>query len=424
MKRFLMLCLLAAFFAGTASAEGGLKTKQNYVIGFYNLENLFDIYDDPAKNDEEFLPDGSNQWTEVKYNKKLHNIATVIADMAKSNGAFHTILGVSEIENRLVLEDLVSQPELQSAHFEIVHYDSPDRRGVDVAMLYRPDQFEYIFSESLPFSFEGTEVEITLSKEEQDYFRTRDILMVYGKIDNEDFAIYVAHLPARVGGKGGDLRSLGAEIIRKHAEKMMEQYPGVKPLTVSQILSFPGILEPKTVDIGALKQEVMNGLEQVVQILLLARSREGASLVKVVLSYCDKIEKTVNQLVPKLPNIIENIQKKLQERLSEALAKTLSERTSLTKEDINDRIRQEVILYAIKLDVDEEINRLLTHINEIRRLLKDGGEVGKKMDFMIQELNREANTLGSKASAIEMTRTSLDLKVNIEKMREQIQNLE
>ena len=207
-------------------------------------------------------------------------------------------------------------------------------------------------------------------------------------------------------------------------QEIVQQYPGVKPLTVSQILSFPGILEPKTVDIGALKQEVMNGLEQVVQILLLARSREGASLVKVVLSYCDKIEKTVNQLVPKLPNIIENIQKKLQERLSEALAKTLSERTSLTKEDINDRIRQEVILYAIKLDVDEEINRLLTHINEIRRLLKDGGEVGKKMDFMIQELNREANTLGSKASAIEMTRTSLDLKVNIEKMREQIQNLE
>lgn len=239
MKRFLMLCLLAAFFAGTASAEGGLKTKQNYVIGFYNLENLFDIYDDPAKNDEEFLPDGSNQWTEVKYNKKLHNIATVIADMAKSNGAFHTILGVSEIENRLVLEDLVSQPELQSAHFEIVHYDSPDRRGVDVAMLYRPDQFEYIFSESLPFSFEGTEVEITLSKEEQDYFRTRDILMVYGKIDNEDFAIYVAHLPSRVGGKGGDLRSLGAEIIRKHAEKMMEQYPGVKVVVMGDMNDDP-----------------------------------------------------------------------------------------------------------------------------------------------------------------------------------------
>ena len=206
--------------------------------------------------------------------------------------------------------------------------------------------------------------------------------------------------------------------------EITKQHPEIKPLTVSQVLSFPGILEPKTVDIETLKQEVMNGLQQAIQIFLLARSREGASLAKVVLSYCDKIEETVNQLVPKLPNIIENIQKKLQERLSEALAKTLSEHASLTKEEINDRIRQEVTLYAIKLDVDEEINRLLTHVNEMRHLLKDGGEVGKKMDFMIQELNREANTLGSKAASIEMTDTSLNLKINIEKMREQTQNLE
>ena len=206
--------------------------------------------------------------------------------------------------------------------------------------------------------------------------------------------------------------------------EITQQHPEIKPLTVSQILSFPGILEPKTVDIEALKQQVMNGLQQAVQIFLLARSREGVSLSKVILSYCDRIEETVNQLVPKLPSIIENIQKKLQERLSEALTKTLSEHASLTKEEINDRIRQEVILYAIKLDVDEEINRLLTHVNEIRRLLKDGEEVGKKMDFMIQELNREANTLGSKAASIEMTDTSLNLKINIEKMREQVQNLE
>ena len=206
--------------------------------------------------------------------------------------------------------------------------------------------------------------------------------------------------------------------------EISQQYPEIKPLTVSQILSFPGILQPQSVDIETLKQEVMNGLQQAIQIFLLARTREGASLSKVVLRYCDRIEDTVNQLVPKLPNIIENIQKKLQERLSEALTKTLSEHSSLTKEEINDRIRQEVILYAIKLDVDEEINRLLTHVNEMRRLLKDGGEVGKKLDFMIQELNREANTLGSKAAAIEMTQTSLILKINIEKIREQVQNLE
>ena len=106
------------------------------------------------------------------------------------------------------------------------------------------------------------------------------------------------------------------------------------------------------------------------------------------------------------------------------MSKTLVEHSTLTREEVNDRIRQEVILYAIKLDVDEEMNRLLTHVKEVRRLLAEGEEVGKKLDFLMQELNREANTLGSKAAAIEMTQTSLALKVNIEKMREQIQNLE
>ena len=185
----------------TLSCGNTLKTRQNYVIGFYNLENLFDTYHEEGKNDYEFLPDGANEWTDVKYQKKLHNMATVIAEMAKANGAFHTILGVSEIENRLVLEDLVSQPELQDAHFEIVHHDGPDRRGVDVGLLYRPDQFTFIDSRSIPFSFKGTAVPITLSPEEQEEFRTRDILMVHGSIDGEDFAIYVTHLPSRIGGK-------------------------------------------------------------------------------------------------------------------------------------------------------------------------------------------------------------------------------
>lgn len=81
-------------------------------------------------------------------------------------------------------------------------------------------------------------------------------------------------------------------------------------------------------------------------------------------------------------------------------------------------------MYAIKIDVDEELNRLVTHIKEVRRLLSQGGEVGKRLDFLVQELNREANTLGSKAAAIEMTQTSLTLKINIEKIREQVQNLE
>ncbi len=110
---------------------------------------------------------------------------------------------------------------------------------MDVGLLYRPDQFTFIDSRSIPFSFKGTAVPITLSPEEQEEFRTRDILMVHGSIDGEDFAIYVTHLPSRIGGKGGDLRSLGAEIIRKDAEKMMARYPGIKVVVMGDMNDDP-----------------------------------------------------------------------------------------------------------------------------------------------------------------------------------------
>lgn len=213
-----------------------------------------------------------------------------------------------------------------------------------------------------------------------------------------------------------NLYSLQAEVLSDH--------PDVKPLTVSQVLTFPGILEPKSVDFEHLKSQVLSGLDEALRIFLKARKREGEALAIVLNGYCDRIVGTVKELEPKIPEIIANIQKKMEERLQEALSKTLVNHSTLTHEEVNDRIRQEVILYAIKLDVDEEMSRLLTHIKEVRRMLTTGGEVGKKLDFLMQELNREANTLGSKAAAIEMTQTSLTLKLNIEKMREQVQNLE
>ena len=103
--------------------------RKNYVIGFYNLENLFDTYHDEGKNDYEYLPDGANEWTEFKYQKKLANMAKVIRAMRDENKAYHAVLGVSEIENRHVLEDLVAEPAIADANFQIVHYDGPDRRG-------------------------------------------------------------------------------------------------------------------------------------------------------------------------------------------------------------------------------------------------------------------------------------------------------
>ena len=223
MKRLFCIICLATLLAGGLDAQ-----KHNYVVGFYNLENLFDIYDDPAKNDEEFLPEGKNKWTEAKYQKKVHNMAQVIRSMKDDNGAYHTILGVSEMENRNVLDDLVSDPQIADANFQIVHYDGPDTRGVDVALLYRPDQFKYLDSESIPFTFEGSKVEITLDSLAQSRFKTRDILMVRGTIEGEMFAFFVAHLPSRLGGKGSDLRSRGAEIIYKRACELEQEFPGIK----------------------------------------------------------------------------------------------------------------------------------------------------------------------------------------------------
>lgn len=200
--------------------------------------------------------------------------------------------------------------------------------------------------------------------------------------------------------------------------------PTAVPLTVESILNYPGLLKPQVIDTELLKSEVMNGLTEALAVFDASREREGAALAKVITGYCDQIEEIVETLRPKLPLMLDNLQTKLEQRLSESLEKVLSSKSELTSEEVRDRIRQEVLLYAIKMDVDEEMNRLLTHVAEVKRVLALGNEVGKKLDFMMQELNREANTLGSKAVAIDMTQTSLKLKVVIEKMREQVQNLQ
>jgi len=225
---------MALLLASPAMAQRG----RSYVIGFYNLENLFDTYHDEGKNDYEYLPDGANQWTEAKYEKKLHNMATVIRAMKEDNKVWHAVLGVSEIENRHVLEDLVIQPEIAEADYQIIHYDGPDRRGVDVALLYRPAALKVLESRSIPFDFDS-DIAFSLTKEEQDDFRTRDILMVRGLLGGEMFAFFVAHLPSRTGGKGGDLRSRGGEIMYREAMKLMEQYPGIKIVAMGDMNDNP-----------------------------------------------------------------------------------------------------------------------------------------------------------------------------------------
>ena len=241
MKRYILplIILLTAVSCGPARQAVTGNLHSLHIIGFYNLENLFDTYHDEGKNDYEYLPDGDNNWTEAKYAKKLANMAHVIAAMKQDNGVWHTVLGVSEIENRHVLEDLVSEPEIAEANYQIVHYDGPDRRGVDVAMLYDPAKFTLLDSESIPFTFEGSAINFEMTKEEQDNFRTRDILMCHGLIGGEHFAIYVCHLPSRLGGKGADNRARGGEIVYNHSRMMMEKYPGIKCVVMGDMNDNP-----------------------------------------------------------------------------------------------------------------------------------------------------------------------------------------
>ena len=236
MKRYLyiLIALVLVFAPWKADA----RKHRSHIIGFYNLENLFDTYHDEGKNDYEYLPDGANQWTEAKYAKKLQNMARVIAAMKEDNGVWHTVLGVSEVENRHVLEDLVSEPAIADANFQIVHYDGPDRRGVDVGLLYDPAKMTLVESESIPFTFDS-EIPFAMTAEEQANFRTRDVLMAHGIIDGEHFAFYVCHLPSRLGSKGQDLRARGGEIIDNHSVEMMKKYPGIKCVVMGDMNDNP-----------------------------------------------------------------------------------------------------------------------------------------------------------------------------------------
>ena len=192
-------------------ACGQSSSKDTYVVGFYNVENLFDTEHDEGKNDLAFTPEGENAWTPEKYELKLANIASVIAAMAEKNGRWHTLLGLAEVENDRVLEDLVARPEIAEAGYKFIHVESPDVRGIDCALLYRPDEFKVVETHTLPYDFDSASgIVFEKTPEEQAEFKTRDVLCVRGVLAGEIFAVYVCHWPSRTGGKGADLRGRAA----------------------------------------------------------------------------------------------------------------------------------------------------------------------------------------------------------------------
>lgn len=205
---------------------------------------------------------------------------------------------------------------------------------------------------------------------------------------------------------------------------ILETLPQANKLSVSNLLAMPGVMVTDRPDQDAVAQAVLTVLNNMLDAFTASRAREGEALANVLLNNCEQIEEVVTDIKGRMPDILAHIENKLRERLENALSSALTETSMLTREEVSDRIRQEVTFYALRMDVEEEINRLFTHVAEVRRILKKGGAVGRRLDFVVQEMNREANTLGSKAAAIEMTNASVALKVIIEQMREQIQNLE
>ncbi|MDR3428799.1 MULTISPECIES: YicC/YloC family endoribonuclease [Silvimonas] len=192
-----------------------------------------------------------------------------------------------------------------------------------------------------------------------------------------------------------------------------ELAPGTGDLKLGEMLRWPGVLTQTAPQPEELGEACLALLTGVLKDFSASRGREGEKLKAHLVERVQGMEAIVAEVKPRIPQLVVEYETKLKNRFLEALG---------TMDD--DRVRQEIVVFAQKIDVDEELSRLTAHLEEVRRILDKGGAVGKRLDFLMQELNREANTLGSKSVSVETSRASMALKVLIEQMREQIQNLE
>ena len=184
-------------------------------------------------------------------------------------------------------------------------------------------------------------------------------------------------------------------------------------LSVGEILRWPGIISTQDSIETDLSSSGISLLQTALADMSATRAREGEKLKTMLAERVAQMYVLIATVLPLLPKLMANYQEKLASRLRDVLGS-----------GDDDRVRQELALFAQKIDVDEELSRLQAHLSEVSRILESGGAVGKRLDFLMQELNREANTLGSKSVATETSRISMELKVLIEQMREQIQNIE
>ncbi|WP_150428121.1 YicC/YloC family endoribonuclease [Dechloromonas sp. CZR5] len=207
----------------------------------------------------------------------------------------------------------------------------------------------------------------------------------------------------------GDLLAM----LQALSAQVRAQLPDAAPLSVNETLRWPGMFGDQSVDFAALGPEVMALAREALDDFTASRGREGAKLATMIVERVNGMRDIVRRVAPRIPEAQALFTEKLRQRLTEALGNAS-----------DDRILQEVAVFATRIDVAEELSRLTTHLDEVERVLKQGGACGKRLDFLMQELNREANTLGSKSAITEVSQASMDLKLLIEQMREQIQNLE
>jgi uncharacterized protein (TIGR00255 family) len=199
--------------------------------------------------------------------------------------------------------------------------------------------------------------------------------------------------------------------LAEASRKVRKAVPDALPLSVGEVLGWPGVLgEDRS---GALREACVALVHELLEDFSATRSREGGKLAQMLVERVGRMKDLLAAIEPKLPEAITAYQEKLSARLREALGGADEE-----------RIRQEIALFGVKADVAEELTRLAAHLEEVSRVVKAGGAVGKRLDFLMQELNREANTLGSKSVSKELSDASLEFKLLIEQMREQIQNIE
>ncbi|MDP2639246.1 MAG: YicC/YloC family endoribonuclease [Betaproteobacteria bacterium] len=238
--------------------------------------------------------------------------------------------------------------------------------------------------------------------------------LIAAKIGRGKLDCRISFTPAPAAA--GKQLSLNAELLERLAgleREVRALMPEAQPLGAGEVLRWPGMLGDAAIAADALREPCLALMREALAELCATRAREGAKLRDMIVERVAKMQALVDRVTPLLPQAIAAYQEKLAARLREALASNDEE-----------RIRQEIAVFGIKVDVAEELNRLAAHLQEVRRVLDAGGAAGKRLDFLMQELNREANTLGSKSVSKEVSEASIELKLLIEQMREQIQNIE